>query len=102
MTRELEDRVQASAERTQRLGAQFVITDLEVALALTDRAATQADPQKRQRTLGEARRALEVVDGLLQRLTPSPREWQQIRQRRDVLIARLAELDREAGASGAS
>ncbi len=83
----------AAHERTQRIGAQFVITDLEVALALADRAAAHADAQVTERNVAEARRALEVIDGLMPRLTPTREESELIRERRDALIARLAQLE---------
>jgi hypothetical protein len=74
---------------SNRIGVQFLFTDLEVALSFLAIAATSADLATKQRNWRNARKAHDAVRHLLLRLTPTNEELQLINERLSTLRLRL-------------
>jgi hypothetical protein len=74
---------------SNRIGIQFLFTDLEVALSFLAIAATSGDLAIKQRNWRNARKAHDAVLHLLSRLTPTNEELQLINERLSALRLRL-------------
>ena len=74
---------------SNRIGVQFLFTDLEVALSFLAIAATSGDLAIKQRNWRNARKAHDAVRHLLPRLTPTNEELQLINERLSALRLRL-------------
>ncbi len=74
---------------SNRIGVQFLFTDLEVALSFLAIAATSGDLAIKQRNWRNARKAHDAVLHLLSRLTPTNEELQLINERLSALRLRL-------------
>jgi hypothetical protein len=70
---------------SNRIGVQFLFTDLEVALSFLAIAATSGDLAIKQRNWRNARKAHDAVRHLLLRLTPTNEELQFINERLSAL-----------------
>ena len=74
---------------SNRIGIQFLFTDLDVALSFLAIAANSGDPAIKQRNWINARKAHDAVLHLLSRLTPTNEELQLINERLSTLRLRL-------------
>jgi hypothetical protein len=74
---------------SNRIGVQFLFTDLEVALSSLAIAATSGDLAIKQRNWRNARKAHDAALHLLSRLTPTNEELQRINERLSALRLRL-------------
>jgi hypothetical protein len=74
---------------SNRIGVQFLFTDLDVALSFLAIAASSGDPAVQQRNWRNARKAHDAVLHLLSRLTPTNEEVQFIKEKLSALRLRL-------------
>ena len=74
---------------SNRIGVQFLFTDLDVALSFLAIAANCGDPAIKLRNWRNARKAHDAVRHLLPRLTPTTEELQLINERLSALRLRL-------------
>ena len=74
---------------SNRIGVQFLFTDLDVALSFLAIAANCGDPAIKLRNWRNARKAHDAVRHLLLRLTPTTEELQLINERLSALRLRL-------------
>lgn len=74
---------------SNRIGIQFLFTDLDVALSFLMVAATSGNLAIKQRNWKNARKAHDAVRHLLPRLTPTSEELQLINERLFALRLRL-------------
>jgi hypothetical protein len=77
---------------SNRIGIQFLFTDLDVALSFLTIAATSGNLAIKQRNWRNARKAHDAVLHLLPRLTPTNEELQFINERLSALRLRLQAL----------
>ena len=74
---------------SNRIGVQFLFTDLDVALTFLNIASTSGNLEIMQRNWRKAREAHDAVLHLLQRLTPTEEELQSINEKLAALRSRL-------------
>jgi hypothetical protein len=74
---------------SNRIGIQFLFTDLDVALTFLTVASTSRNLEITQRNWRKAREAHDAVLHLLQRLTPTEEELQFINEKLSALRLRL-------------
>jgi hypothetical protein len=74
---------------SNRIGVQFLFTDLDVALTFLKIASTSGNLEIRQRNWRNAREAHDAVLHLLLRLTPTEEELESIKEKLSTLRSRL-------------
>jgi hypothetical protein len=79
-------------EESNRLGVQFLIADLSVALTFLDVAETTRSEEVRKRNRDNARTAYDAVQRFLGRLSPSKEEQTELDARLSTLRSRLRGL----------
>jgi len=79
-------------EDSRRIGVQFLITDLGVALTFLDVAETTRSEEVRKRNHENARTAYNAVQHFLPRLSPSAEERRELEAKLSTLKTRLRGL----------
>ena len=83
------DDVRRILRDSNRIGVQFLFTDLKVALTFLAVASTSGDLETTRRNWRNARKAHDAVLHLLQGLTPTEEELQSINEKLSALRLRL-------------
>lgn len=79
-------------EQTQRIGVQFLLTDMSAALTFLDVADVTQSPGTRQRNRDHALSAYKTVLRLLSKISPSDDERSALHEKLQVLKNRLLQL----------
>ena len=79
-------------DESHRIGVQFLIADLGVALTFLDVAETTRSEETRKRNRENARTAYNAVRRFLPRLSPSEEERAELEAKLSTLTSRLREL----------
>ena len=77
---------------SDRLGLEYLISDMDLALTFLQIAATSSDRETRERNRKNARKAYETVLHFLPRLDPTAEERQTIEEKLAALRTRLQAL----------
>jgi hypothetical protein len=86
-------RISQTLARSRQAGGEFLIADLELAMAWLDRAALTADATTRARNVENATRVRDTVVRLLTKIELPPLQSQEIRKRLQSLEERLEAVD---------
>jgi hypothetical protein len=91
MKTNIDDRSTQLIERTNRIGIQFLFTDLDVAMTLLRSAFSIEPAEPRKRNLERAHEAYRTVVRLLPRVVPSAEERMELERKLNDLRSRLKE-----------
>jgi len=82
----------ANLSNSNRIGIEFILTDLDVAMTFLDVAAASSNSTVVRRNHNNARTAYTAVVNLLERLSLDKSQREQIQLKLDTLKARLSQL----------
>ena len=93
MNSDLDNRTSRLLERSNKIGVEFLLTDLNTGLTFVEVALTTNSPVNRNRNIESAVEVYRTVTRLLPRVVPTPLEQMEIEQKLEDLRLRI----REAG-----